>query len=414
VGGRGRKKGNVLYGYAGTIGSEIFHSHHHRMIQRLKILAVTLGLAITCAIPRRARFAAMLAAFSSAISAADFAPAHYDLSALPPYKPEQMALGVVRIYGTPLESLVGRWANEFRAKQGHVRLEAYLINTSQAFAGLLTGKADIGVMGHRTWHTSLMAFEKAFGYAPLEIRFATGSYDDPEGSTPGLMFIVHKSNPLNKLTLEQIDGIFGAQRSGGWNGTKWSTAAARGPERNIRTWGQLGLTGEWADKPIHPRGSDVTLSNWADLIEREAFKGGKKWNPALYEGPRADISWKAHGKTRDQQIIEGVQDDPLAIGFMFQRVINATKSDVKVLPLAASAGGPFITPSAQTFFDGSYPMHNGAYLYLNRVPGKPLSPRDKEFVRFVLSREGQQIVADSRIFIPLNAAQAQAELEKLD
>jgi len=358
--------------------------------------------------------AAIVLAICGAVTAAEFTPAKYDLSGLPPYKPEQMALGVVRIYGTPLESLVGQWAFGFRAKQGHVRLKAYLINTSQAFAGLLTGQADVGLMGHRTWHTSLMGFHQAFGYDPLEIRFATGSYDDPEGSTPGLMFIVHKTNPLSGLTLQQIDGIFGAQRTGGWIGTKWSTAAARGPEGNIRTWGQLGLTGEWADKPIHVHGSDVTLSNWADLIEREAFMGGKKWNPALIEGPRADIGLKAHGKTRDQEIIEGVQNDPLAIGFMFQRVINSTGSDVRVLPLAAKAGGQYVTPSPQTFFDGSYPMHNAAYLYLNRVPGKPLSTRDKEFVRFVLSREGQQIVADSRIFIPLSAAQAEAELKKLD
>ena len=358
--------------------------------------------------------AAIVLAICGAVTAAEFTPAKYDLSGLPPYKPEKMALGVVRIYGTPLESLVGQWAFGFRAKQGHVRLKAYLINTSQAFAGLLTGQADVGLMGHRTWHASLMGFHQAFGYDPLEIRFATGSYDDPEGSTPGLMFIVHKTNPLSGLTLQQIDGIFGAQRTGGWNGTKWSTAAARGPEGNIRTWGQLGLTGEWADKPIHVHGSDVTLSNWADLIEREAFMGGKKWNPALIEGPRADIGLKAHGKTRDQEIIEGVQNDPLAIGFMFQRVINSTGSDVRVLPLAAKAGGTYVTPSPQTFFDGSYPMHNGAYLYLNRLPGKPLSTRDKEFVRFVLSREGQQIVADSRIFIPLSPAQAEAELKKLD
>ena len=359
------------------------------------------------------RFALILLVAHAAV-AAEFKPAQYDLSELPPYQPEQAALGVVRIYGTPLESLVGRWASEFRSKQGHVRLEAYLINTSQAFAGLVTGKADIGLMGHRTWHTSLVAFEQAFGYAPLEIRFATGSYDDPQGSTPGLMFIVHKSNPLANLTLEQVDGIFCAQRTGAWNGTKWSTAAARGPEGNIRTWGQLGLGGEWADKPIHVNGSDVTLSNWADLIEREACKGGKKWNPALDEGPRADISWKAHGKTRDQQIIERVQNDPLAIGFMFQRVINATGSDVRALPLARTRAGPYVTPGAQSFFDGSYPMRNGPYLYLNRVPGKPLATRDREFVRFILSREGQRIIADSRIFIPLNAADAQAELRKLD
>jgi phosphate transport system substrate-binding protein len=361
-----------------------------------------------------ARAAAALFMAAAFASAADFKPAQYDLSALPEYKPEQMALGVVRIYGTPLESLVGNWASAFRAKQGHVRLESYLINTSQAFAGLVTGRADVGLMGHRTWHTSLMAFEKAFGYAPLEIRFATGSYDDPQGSTPGLMFVVHKSNPLAKLTLDEIDGIFCAQRTGAWDGTRWSTAAARGADRNLRTWGQLGLTGEWADKPIHPHGSDVTLSNWADLIEREACHGGKKWNPALIEGPRADIGLKAHGKTRDQEIIEGVQDDPYAIGFMFQRVINAAHSDVKVLPLARTAAGPYVSPSPRSFFDGSYPMHNGAYLYLNRKPGEPLATRDREFARFVLSRDGQRIVADSRIFIPLDAEQLKTELRKLD
>jgi phosphate transport system substrate-binding protein len=361
-----------------------------------------------------AGFAATLVTVTSAGAASDYVPARYDLSALPSYQPKDLALGVLRVYGTPLEALVGRWATEFRGHQGHVRLHSYLINTSQGFEGLVTGQADVGLMGHRTWHTPLKAFDAAFGDAPLEIRFASGSYDDPQGTTPGLVFIVNKNNPLANLTLQQIDGIFGAQRTGGWAGTRWSTAAARGPESNIRTWGQLGLGGEWADKPIHPRGTDVTLSNWADLIEREAFHGGTKWNPALYEGPRADISWKAHGKTRDQQIVEVVQNDPLAIAFTFQRVVNATKADVKVLPLAARAGGPFVVPSAQSFFDGSYPLHNGAYFYLNRVPGRPVPARVKEFVRFVLSREGQQIIADSRLFVPLDAAQAQAELRKLE
>src|SRR5216684_1076061 len=134
------------------------------------------------------------------LAAAAYTPARYDLSSLPSYQAQQKALGVVRIYGTPLESLVGRWASEFRARQGHVRLHAYLINTSQAFAGLLTRQADIGLMGHRTWHAPLVAFERAFGHQPLEIKFANGSYDDPQGSTPGLVFSVHKSNPLAGLT----------------------------------------------------------------------------------------------------------------------------------------------------------------------------------------------------------------------
>ena len=362
------------------------------------------------------RLGAALALSTAAVAqAADvYQPAKYDLSALPSYVKTERVTGVLRIYGTPLEDLVGKWANAFRGYHGQVRLNAYLINTSQAFAGLVTGSADIGLMGHRQWRNGFQAFEAQFGYAPLEIRFGTGSYDDPAGTTPGLMFIVNKNNPLAGLTLAQIDGIYGAQRSGGWVNGKWSTASARGPEKDIRTWGGLGLTGEWTDQPIHLLGSDVTLSNWADLIEREAFQGGTKWNPDLIEAPRADIGTKAKGKTRDQQILDAVEKDPYAVGFIFQRVINANHGDVRVLPVAAKSSGPYVAPSAQTFFDGSYPLHNGAYLYLNRVPGQPLGAREKEFVRFILSREGQQIVADNRLFIPLNAEQVKAELAKLE
>ncbi|MEY2881070.1 MAG: hypothetical protein RLZZ15_3450 [Verrucomicrobiota bacterium] len=343
-----------------------------------------------------------------------YIPARYDFSALPDYKPAHRLLGVMRIYGTPLEELVGAWATAFRGHHPQVRLSAYLINTSQGMAGLTLGLADIGLMGHRTWLTSRVAFEREFGYEPLEIKFASGSFDDPQGTTPGLVFIVHKSNPLAGLTLEQIDGIFGTERTGGWDGTKWTTAAARGPEKNLRTWGQLGLTGEWANKPITPHGSDVTISNWDDLIQQVAFHGGTKWNPALQENYRADILAKSRGKTADERIIEGVLADPYAIGFMFQRVINRMGADVKVLPIAARAGGPFVTPSAQSFFDGSYPFRNGAYFYLNRPPGQPLALREREFVRFILSRQGQEIIVRSRLFVPLNADQIATELRKLE
>lgn len=354
-----------------------------------------------------------LRAAEPAAAGSGYQPAHWDLSALPEYKPEHRLLGPIRIYGTPLDDLVGAWTTAFRGMHGQVRLQAYLINTSQGMAGLTLGLADIGLMGHKTWHTSRVAFEREYGYPPLEIKFASGSYDDPQGTTPGLVFIVNKRNPLAGLTLEQIDGIFGTERTGGWEGTKWTTAAARGPEQNLRTWDQLGLGGEWAGKAIVPYGSDVTISNWNDLIQQEAFHGGTKWNPALHENYRADISAKAKGKTADERIIDGVLNDPYAIGFMFKRVINRMHADVKVLPVAVRAGGTFVVPNAQTFFDGSYPLRNGAYIYLNRPPGQPVPLREREFVRFVLSRQGQQIIAGNRLFIPLNAEQAARELAKL-
>ena len=151
------------------------------------------------------------------------------------------------------------------------------------FAGLTVGTADISVMGHAAWRSDLKAFAGEYGYPPCEIMFANGGYNLSKGNTPGVVFFVHRDNPITGLTLDQLDGVLGAERTGGWKGSTWSTDAARGPDRNTRTWGQLGLTGEWADQPIRIVGIDATLSNRSDLIQRVVFKGGDKWNPAIRE-----------------------------------------------------------------------------------------------------------------------------------
>ena len=333
----------------------------------------------------------------------------YDLSALPPYKNEQRVQGVIRIWGNDVINLVKAWEVEFKKINYEARFEDYLLTTPMAFAGPATGSAEIGYMGHSWWRSDLKGFEAMYGYPPLEIKYANGSFDEPKGSTPGPVFFVHKSNPLAGLTLDQIDGIYGAERTGGWDGTKWTTAAARGPEKNIRTWGQLGLKGEWADKPIHVYGLDSVLSNWSDLIHKVAFKGGTKWNPAIQEIVRGGVETPV-----DLKLVQAVHNDPLGISFILMKVVEDAKLDVRVLPLAAKDGGPFVMPSAQSFHQNTYPMNNAVYLYLNRPPGKPLPPRLKEFLRYVLSREGQEQVAKDKTWIPLNATQVAEELRKLE
>jgi phosphate transport system substrate-binding protein len=335
--------------------------------------------------------------------------ATFDLSGLPAYKPEGRVQGIIRIWGNDQLELVHAWEEAFKKLNYESRFDDYLLTTPVAFSGLAAGNADIGYMGHSWWRSDLVGFESIYGYAPLEIKYAQGSFDDPKGSTPSPVFIVHKSNPLAGLTLEQLDGIFGAERTGGWRGTKWTTDAARGPEKDIRTWGQLGLTGAWADKPIDAFGIDGVLSNWSDLIHKVVFKGGTKWNPAMKEIVRGGVEAPV-----DEQLVRAVNDDPQAIAFTFQKVVDEAKLDVKVLPIAATAAGPYVMPSAQTVHDGSYPLTNAPWLYVNRVPGHPLPHRVKEFLRFVLSRQGQELVAKDRVWIPLSPEAAAAELRKLD
>jgi phosphate transport system substrate-binding protein len=332
----------------------------------------------------------------------------FDLSALPAYAANGPKVhGVVRIHDTELtQHLVHLWQDGFLKLHPLVRYSEYTVPAW--FSGLCAGTADFAVTGHDAWRSDLKAFEGIYGYPPLEIMFATGGFNQRKGNTPGAIVFVNKDNPLASLTLDQLDGILGAERTGGWVGTQWSTAAARGPEKNIRTWGQLGLTGEWANQPIRIFGIDATLSGWSGLIQKVVFHGGDKWNPAIQELVRGGAEVPA-----DTQIVSGVANDRYAIGFSFMRVVEQSPG-VKALALAPAGDAPPVPPTRDTFHERSYPLVTAVYLYLNRPPGQPLPPRLKEFLAYVLSREGQQAVIDDGMFIPLTAEAARAELKKIE
>jgi phosphate transport system substrate-binding protein len=343
---------------------------------------------------------------AAAFAAAAAAAPEYDLAALPAYQPGQQVHGVIRIHGTELTlNLVRLWERGFLKHQPVVRYGDYFVPTP--FSGLCAGTAEIGVSGHTAWRSDLKAFEGVFGYDPFEIMFATGGFDLRKGNTPGAIVFVNKDNPISGLTLKQLDGIFGAERSGGWRGAQWSSEPARSARENLRTWGQLGLTGEWADKPIALYGIDATLSNWSELIQRVVFHGGDKWNPAIQELVRGGVEIPA-----DAQIVAAVAHDRYAIGFNLMRVVEQNPG-VKALALAAADSGPFIPPTNDSFYRRTYPLDNAVYLYLNRPPGKPLEPRLKEFLTYILSREGQQDIVDDGMYLPLTAEAARAEREKL-
>jgi phosphate transport system substrate-binding protein len=345
---------------------------------------------------------AMLA-LASVARGADFDPA-----GRPGYSAQTPNVhGVVRIHDSELtQHLVHLWQDGFLKLHPLVRYDEYTVPAW--FNGLCADTADLAVAGRRVYLTELKGFESIYGYPPLEITFATGGFDQRKGNTPGVIIFVHKDNPLQQLTLDQLDGILGAERTGGWSGSKWTADAARGPEKNLRTWGQLGLTGEWADKPISIFGIDATLSGWSGLIQQVVFKGGDKWNPVIHEIVRGGTEVPA-----DAQIVAGVAQDRYAIGFSFMRVVEQNPG-VKPVALAREAGGPFVAPTEQSFAARSYPLVTSLYIYLNRPPGKPVPPRLKEFLAYILSREGQQAVAADGMYIPLSPEAAQAELKKLE
>ena len=135
-------------------------------------------------------------------------------------------------------------------------------------------------MGRKITTEELQLYQRYKSHDPLEITLATGSYN-VSGWQPGFGIVVREDNPLTKITMEQLDYVFGAERTGGWVGTDWHPEFARGPEKNIRKWGQLGLTGEWADQDIIPYGLNqryhqaVEISDWI-------LQGSDKWNENIH------------------------------------------------------------------------------------------------------------------------------------
>jgi phosphate transport system substrate-binding protein len=338
-----------------------------------------------------------------------YPPATFDLSDLPVYRPEGQPAGTLRFWGSNYftDGNLGRyWEKGFRAYQPGVSFYFHLTTAAAAIPALLTEVADIAPNRKITWK-ELLGFQRTFSYDPLEVTAVNGSYNVP-GWSNALVIVVNRRNPLGQLTLQQLDGIFGAERSGGWVGTEWHPEFARGPEQNLRTWGQLGLTGEWADKPIHVYGLNLQYQQATDL-SRWVLKGSDKWNESLkmYANyARRDGSLAIGAKL----MVDDVDGDPYGIGY---GSISYLTPHTKAVALAAEPGAPAVALSLQSARDGTYPLHDEVYFYVNRAPGQPLDPKVREFIRYVLSRQGQEAVVRDGKYLPLTAAEVRQQLEKL-
>ncbi|HEY1392883.1 MAG TPA: substrate-binding domain-containing protein, partial [Methylibium sp.] len=162
--------------------------------------------------------------------------------------------GTLRIGGSDqMNSLLAHWEQGFAKLHPNVHFAHWLHGSGTGMYGLEMRTTDIALMGRPVNpYERYGIYERAWVY-PLEIEVATGAVSQPHKSAAYAIF-VNKSNPLARLTMQQLDGIFGAERGGGWKALTWDEGAAHTPAQNIRTWGQLGLTGDWANKPIHTYG----------------------------------------------------------------------------------------------------------------------------------------------------------------
>ncbi len=292
---------------------------------------------------------------------------------LPEYTPVKGVSGTIKSIGSDtLNNLMTLWAEGFLKMYPNVQIEIEGKGSSTAPPALIEGTANFGPMSREMKSQEIDEFEKKYGYKPTAIPT----------SIDMLAVYVHKDNPIDGLTLQQVDAIFSKSRRGGH-------------DEEITRWGQLGLTGGWATQPISLYGRNSASGTYGYFKEHALFKGDFK--DSVKEQPGSS------------SVVQGVSADRWAIGYSG---IGYKTADVRAVPLAADASSPFIPAVPEYAYTGEYPLARFLYVYVNHKPGSELDPLRREFIRYIFSRQGQSDVMKDGYY-PVPAEIAKETLEKL-
>ena len=332
----------------------------------------------------------------------------WDLSGLPSYQPQQQVSGTIRMWGSNYiqDSDLGKyWEEGFRKYQPGAHISFHMKTATAAVPALVFGVADVGV-GRKITFAEQLLYERYENHDPLIVTAATGSFN-VTGWQPGYGIVVSKDNPLTCLSMQQLDGIFGAERLGGWDGTSWHPEWARGPQENIRTWGQLGLTGEWANQPITPYGLNQRYHQAAEMSD-DILRGSDKWNERL----RIYANYVAKNGALGRDLEADLANDRYGIGWIAAPTYKLAPQ-LKVLAISDRAGGQCIPYTIETVHDRTYPLISQIYMFANSDAGGSVKPLVREFLRYVLSRQGQEAVERDGKYLPLTPAVAQEQSRKV-
>ena len=271
-----------------------------------------------------------------------------------------------------LNNLMTLWAEGFQGFYPNVNIQIQGAGTGTAPPAITEGTANFGPMSRGMREGEVQAFEERHGYPPTLVPVAIDL----------LAVYVHRDNPIEGLSLPQVDAIFSATRR-------------LGAPADITTWGQVGLEGAWAAR-------DITL------YSRNAVSGtyGFFRQNALGDG---DFKATINEQPGSASVVQGVSETIGGIGYSG---IGYRTAGVRAIPLATEDGGDFMEPSGENATDGSYPLARFLYLAVNKNPNEPLAPLEREFLKMVLAKQGQEVVVRDG-FVPLPAAVAAQQLEAL-
>jgi len=270
-----------------------------------------------------------------------------------------------------LANLMTFWAEEFKRQYPNVNIQIQAAGSSTAPPALTEGTSQFGPMSRMMKSKEVEAFEKRYGYKPTPVRVAIDA----------LAVFVHKDNPIKGMTMEQVDAVF-------------SSTLKCGASKSADNWGDLGLSGEWAQKDIQLFGRNSVSGTYGYFKEHALCKG--------------DFKNTVNEQPGSASVVQSVSSSLNAIGYSG---IGYKTSGVRAVALAKK-GDNYIEASVDNAAAGKYPLSRFLYVYVNKAPNKPLSPMEREFLKMVLSKSGQQIVEKDG-YIPVPAAVVKKDLEAL-
>lgn len=317
-------------------------------------------------------------------------------SALPAYQPQPVPPGVVRSWGHVfLKKIMTQWEDAFVKYHPGVTFSDNLVSSAAATGALFTNTADLGILGREIRPMEVAGYNRVMKHKPFPLEVMTGSWANADKSV-ALGIFVSEKNPLTKLTFAQLDAIFGAEHLAG------------APE-NIRTWGQLGLTGDWASHPISVYGGELDAAP-AFYFSQTVMHGSQLWNECLHHFDDIDRPDKT-AYVAQQHIVDELANDPYGIALSGA---GFKAPGIKLLAIAVTPAGPWAAPTPATVQDRTYPLSRSVWIYTNQAAGHPLDARTREFLRFIFSREGQELVRQEGEYLPLTPDLAATQLRKLD
>jgi phosphate transport system substrate-binding protein len=289
--------------------------------------------------------------------------------------------GTIRIWGHGhrgqdyILTLLHAWQDGYRKMHPDARFDDQLDGNASAIGALFTRAADLAILDREASFIEVDAYQQGAGYDPFRVPVARGSVAIRHHA-PALVLYVNRQNPLSHLSLQQVDAIFDADHRLG--------------ERSLKTWGDLGLTGEWADKPIQLYTYNLQSAE-VQFFERAALKGSQKFSCCLR------LFQAKPGATAEAQIAAALLKDKYGLALS-----TLPAPGLKVIAISgADAAGP-VQPTAETITAGTYPLARTVYVYANRKPKSPVPANVAAFLEYIVSPEGQAIVARTGGYLPLS------------